>query len=392
MCIIVEVENMNKVFIVMKEDVLQYPPILSMFHTLIDLNYRVVHIGVYSDLEQKTFLESKNVEFYNAVKLNVNANPLNKSVQQLKYKKYVKKVLEERYETGDYLLVVNEDTMCLLWNVIKQYKLLLYFLETPGFNVRLKYRMYNPSFNLTKACQKAYKVICCEYNRAHIIKGLYQLDTLPVILPNKYYQSKSLDNTEIIPEDVKQKVDDIQQKISDKKVILYQGVFTSKERRLEEFIHAVNEMSDDYVLLAMGRGDNMFEELKDKYSSRKILFVDFIRPPYHMLITQMAHIGVLSYFPNNSSFIDVLNPIYCAPNKIFEYAKYSLPMISNDLPALKNIFQEFHCGVVVDYPLTDKKIKDAFLTVFNDYNSYTLGAKKYYKSVDCMSIIRGIFN
>lgn len=375
----------------MKEDVVQYPPILSMFHVLLDLNYQVAHIGVYSDLEQRSLLESKGIEFFNDVKLNVRANPIAKIFQQLEFKKYVSKVLKERYNEGDYLVVVNEDTMCLLWNVICQYKLVLYFLETPGYNVRLKYRVYNPLFNLTKASQQAYKVICCEYNRAHIIKGLYQLDTLPVILPNKYYQSKSLSQSHSIPQDVRQRVEELKAILDGKKVILYQGVFTSKERRLEEFIHAVNDMPEEYLLLAMGRGDQMFEDLKKQYSSKKIVFIDFIRPPYHLLVTQMAHIGVLSYFPNNKSFIDVLNPIYCAPNKIFEYTRFSLPMISNDLPALKNIFQEFRCGEVVDYPLTSLRIKDALNKIFQNYEDYKHGADNFYNSVDCQEIIAGIF-
>lgn len=382
---------MNKIFIIMKEDVVQYPPILSMFHALVDLNFQVVHIGVYSDLEQKCFLETKGIEFFNDVKLNVSANPVKKIFQQLEFKRFVSKVLKERYKEGDYLVVVNEDTMCLLWNVICQYKLVLYFLETPGYNVRLKYRVYNPLFNLTKASQQAYKVICCEYNRAHIIKGLYQLDTLPVILPNKYYQSKSLSQSHSIPQDVRQRVEELKAILDGKKVILYQGVFTSKERRLEEFIHAVNDMPEEYLLLAMGRGDQMFEDLKKQYSSKKIVFIDFIRPPYHLLVTQMAHIGVLSYFPNNKSFIDVLNPIYCAPNKIFEYTRFSLPMISNDLPALKNIFQEFRCGEVVDYPLTSLRIKDALNKIFQNYEDYKHGADNFYNSVDCQEIIAGIF-
>lgn len=375
----------------MKEDVVQYPPILSMFHALIDLNFQVVHIGVYSDLEQKSFLESKGIEFYNDVKLNVNANPVAKMFQQLEFKKYVSKVLKDRYEEGDYLVVVNEDTMCLLWNAICQYKLVLYFLETPGYNVRLKYRVYNPLFNLTQACQQAYKVICCEYNRAHIIKGIYQLDTLPVILPNKYYQSKSLSQSYSIPQDILQRIEELKAILDGKKVILYQGVFTSKERRLEEFIHAVNDMPEEYLLLAMGRGDKMFEELKRQYSSKKIVFIDFIRPPYHLLVTQMAHVGVLSYFPNNKSFIDVLNPIYCAPNKIFEYTRFSLPMISNDLPSLKNVFQEFQCGEVVDYPLTSIRIKNGLNNIFQNYEDYKHGAESFYNSVDCLEIIAGIF-
>ena len=375
----------------MKEDVVQYPPILSMFHALIDLNYQVVHIGVYSDLVQKSFLESKGIEFFNDVKLNVSANPVAKVFQQLEFKKYVSKVLKDKYEDGDYLVVVNEDTMCLLWNAVCQYKLVLYFLETPGYNVRLKYRVYNPLFNLTKACQQSYKVICCEYNRAHIIKGIYQLDTLPVILPNKYYQSKSLSQSHSIPQDIVQRVEELKALLDGKKVILYQGVFTSKERRLEEFIQAVNDMPEEYLLLAMGRGDKMFEELKRQYSSNKIVFIDFIRPPYHLFVTQMAHVGVLSYFPNNKSFIDVLNPIYCAPNKIFEYTRFSLPMISNDLPALKNVFQEFQCGEVVDYPLTSTRIKNGLNKIFQNYEDYKHGAESFYNSVDCLEIIAGIF-
>ena len=160
---------------------------------------------------------------------------------------------------------------------------------------------------------------------------------------------------------------------------------------MEEFIHAVNDMPEEYLLLAMGRGDKMFEELKRQYSSKKIVFIDFIRPPYHLLVTQMAHVGVLSYFPNNKSFIDVLNPIYCAPNKIFEYTRFSLPMISNDLPSLKNVFQEFQCGEVVDYPLTSIRIKNGLNNIFQNYEDYKHGAESFYNSVDCLEIIAGIF-
>ena len=60
----------------------------------------------------------------------------------------------------------------------------------------------------------------------------------------------------------------------------------------------------------------------------------------------MASIGVLSYFPRSGSIGRTLNPLYCAPNKIFEYSKYGIPMISNDVPALRYSYMEFHCATV----------------------------------------------
>lgn len=383
--------EMKKVFIIIKEDVVQYPPVLSMIQVLYDLNYKVIHIGVYSDIAQKKELENIGVEFRNDIRLNTYSGYLKKIKEQLAFKRYVKKVLRSEYTPGDIVCVVNEDTVCLLWNVIKQYDPILYFLELTGFNVRPKYRIYAPTFSLKKACQKVSKIICCEYNRAHIMKGLYQLDKLPYILPNKYYATQSLKANTTIPQDVQMKIQALSEKIKGKKVVLYQGAFTSKERRLEEFISAINAMPEDYVLIAMG-GGTIYKDLKKVYSSKKVIFVDFIQPPYHLEVTRLAHIGVLSYFPNDKSLVDILNPIYCAPNKIFEYSKYSLPMISNDLPSLKMVFQEYHCGETVGYPIDDIKIKEKLERIFQNYEMYSEGAKKFYDSVDVKLIIKEIMH
>jgi hypothetical protein len=66
-------------------------------------------------------------------------------------------------------------------------------------------------------------------------------------------------------------------------------------------------------------------------------------------------------------------------------------MISNDLPSLKNVFQEFRCGEVVDYPLTSIRIKNGLNNIFQNYEDYKHGAESFYNSVDCLEIIAGIF-
>ena len=381
-----------KVILIMKEDIVQYPPILSLINVLVDLQREVVFIGPYTDQQQKNELKQKGVVFFDKISLNVKAKPICKIYEQLKFRRYVKSVLRSIYEHNDEVCIINEDTVCLLWEIIQAYKYIIYFLETPSYNVSAKYRIYNPTFKLIEACRRAHKIICCEYNRAHIIKGLFQLDELPIVLPNKFFEIESQLNINNIPKDVQIVFDDLKSKTYRKKIILYQGVFNSGERRLEEFILAVKSLPSDYVLLAMGRGDANFEFLKRKYSSSRVIFIDFITPPYHLFITKLAHIGVLSYFPVNKSFTHILNPLYCAPNKIFEYSLYGLPMISNDVPALKNIFKEFTCGEIVEYPISSNKIAKNILKITNNYESYKAGAIRFYNSVDTKKIIADIFN
>ena len=78
---------------------------------------------------------------------------------------------------------------------------------------------YNPENTM----KKAHKIVCCEYNRAQIIKGLFQLDSLPIVLPNKLVADEScLINP---PSTIKEIVNKLSLKVKNKKVILYQGIF-----------------------------------------------------------------------------------------------------------------------------------------------------------------------
>jgi glycosyltransferase involved in cell wall biosynthesis len=243
---------------------------------------------------------------------------------------------------------------------------------------------------MARSCKLADKIVCCEYNRAHITKGLFQLDSLPFVLPNKVY----IDDNELdyIPNDVRDILGDVLERMKDKKVVLYQGIFLDKERRLEEFCQAVNSLSDEYLLVAMGGGSSLFEQLKEKYESEKIIFVPFIRPPYHLLVTKMASVGILSYFPRPNNVASVINPLYCAPNKIFEYAKFSVPMIANDIPALHYAFTEHRCGKCVSYPMETSSIKDTLLEIFDNYDEYSSGALDYYNSIDLKKILQNMLN
>ena len=153
---------------------------------------------------------------------------------------------------------------------------------------------------------------------------------------------------------------------------------------------AISLLPKEYVLVAMGAGSEMYDNLKNKYQGDRIIFIPFIKPPFHLEITRTAHIGVLSYFPRPYNIGSVINPIYCAPNKIYEYAKYGKPMLSNDIPGLHYIFTQYHCGECVNYPMTPHSIAKAIERIDLDYESYSNGVSEFYKSGDIVNIIKKI--
>ena len=259
----------------MKEDIVYYPPMLSIINVLLELQYQVIHIGVYSDVLQKKELEKNGVIFLSTILYNGKQNNIQKFLQQITLRRQIKDYLNQlRLSENDYVWIMQAETICLLHSLINKYRTILQCFEYVEPKLNWKYRFFAPSFSMGNSMKQAFKVVCCEYNRAQITKGVFQLERLPNILPNKpYFDDEKLKN---VPDDIKLIVEDVSNKVRGKKVILYQGVFLSKERRLEEFCQALQNLPDDYAFLAMGKSTPMYENLKSKYSSDKIIFVSFI--------------------------------------------------------------------------------------------------------------------
>lgn len=377
------------IYLILKEDIVYYPPVLSIINVLLDLNIQVVHIGVYSDEIQKSNYEKAGVVFLSTINYDGKANLINKFHQQLKYRKQVENYLKNRkFNKGDLIWMFQAETVCLLSNLVKQYPTIIQPFEFFNPIINWKYKLLNPTFNMGVTMRRAKAIVTCEYNRSQITKGIFSLKELPYVLPNKpYLQEKE----STAPIEVNNIIREIESKAKGRKIILYQGVFTA-DRKLDEFCEALMQMSDKYVLLLMGKTSLMYEQLKMKYISDNIIFIPFIQPPYHLLVTQICSIGILTYFPGGTDFANVINPLYCAPNKIFEYGKFGKPMLANDIPGLKYIFKEFNCGECIQDPINIADIKSAINKIFANYDSYVSGSKEYYSSIDLKAIINKIIS
>jgi glycosyltransferase involved in cell wall biosynthesis len=353
-----------RIVIIRKDALALIPPLLSVANIMADLGHQV-HIITSEVSEQiSKNLESKGIT-YQMLNFTGNSSTLGKIRQYLQFRYAVRKVLAKL--DFDLLWVEDAHTLLSLGTFIKRYKYVLQISE-----------LYNNDSRLMKAISKviydAQLVFMPEYNRCVMYQVWFKLKRRPILLPNKPYFVPSMSEIEAIrPRYSKYLV-----KIGLKKIILYQGLIHI-QRNIEEFVKAAARLGDDYIFVVMGRDQC---GLVDKYRelNPNLLHIDFITAPDYLAITSVAYIGILSYEPM------LLNTAYCAPNKIYEYGAFSIPMVGNDIPGLK-ILEQYKAGILVEENNEDA-IFSAYRKINENHDIYSSNAKVIYDETDNKETIR----
>jgi len=73
--------------------------------------------------------------------------------------------------------------------------------------------------------------------------------------------------------------------------------------------------------------------------------VPYIAPPNHLAVTARATVGIAVYNASGTNYLQRLNAIYCAPNKIYEFAGFGIPVLGNDIPGLRYTIGQAKAGV-----------------------------------------------
>ena len=132
----------------------------------------------------------------------------------------------------------------------------------------------------------------------------------------------------------------------------------------------------------LGGGRSQYKvDLMKKYPN--VLFIDHVNPPYHLHITSYARIGIVTYNTNS------LNNIYCAPNKIWEYGGFGIPMLANDIPGLKDTVEKYGAGLCLDMD-NPTAIIEAVGRIDSDYARYSRNAKDMFDGCDIGTIVEKI--
>lgn len=181
-------------------------------------------------------------------------------------------------------------------------------------------------------------LVCASQERGELMKKHYRLKDNPLVVRNI---SQLTTCFEIENDVLKERLNEFFVKPG--LTLVYAGAIT-KERMVDKLLDVAVDLIPTYKLLIIGDGGYL-EELKskiEKYPSLTCMCTGAL--PYRVLgsVLRRCDVGYV-YYP-----ADIDNNIYCASNKVYEYASISLPMLSNRNPTLVKIFEVAGIGVACE--------------------------------------------
>lgn len=341
------------------------PPFQALVDALLstgEYHLKVICSEEEPDMDQA--YEGKDIEFIHYYSLEPRTGFISRVRNRLKSVEYFRKRVKQDLDHLDYdiLWIIHERTAISLRNVLKGRKYILTSYELRDYS---EPELMRP---LTRPMREAKVNIQCEYNRAWIARMIYGLSETPIVIPNKPFHHPL--NRNIPTEKI----------ISDgKKIIMYQGVLT-RERNLDGMCKAIAALKD-FKLVLLGRETEYSRELRDKYDI--VEFPGFIKSPAHLNLTSNAYIGLVTYNPQD------LDCAYCAPNKIWEFSGFGIPMICNEIPGLEYTVKANKCGVCTNTDDPDSII-EAIKTIDSNYEEYSSNARNMFDSINLNELINQV--
>lgn len=359
----------KKIIYVVKDKLHQFPPCISQVVMLCKLGIEVCVIAEECDETAIKVMETAGAQVLILGNMNVKRGLGGKVYHWVVFALHAKKKIKQIISSNDIIWCGTEGTAIALGYFLKRNSYVLTVLE-----------LYDTPFyknGVGHLIGKAKSTIACEKNRARVMKQWYGLEKLPYVMPNKPQYE--------ITAELSQRVKDFKEKLNGKKYILYQGVI-EKDRSVKSLANALNKTKEYYELVIIGKSakgneKEVIEEIKSIYTD--VSYGGFFPAPQHLHITEGACIGVAFYDASS------LNNMFCAPNKIFEYSKFNVPILGNDIPGLQCTVEKNGAGICVDMENPDE-IAKAIDKISENYEEYQKGAERLYNSVDNLSTTKKI--
>ncbi len=360
-----------KIVLILKDNLNRRPPILSVVYTLVDLKINLTLILTGIDKETKSLLEEKGVKILLCRKFSFKFFIFTKIVNRFYFKIQVINIIKKL--SFDFLWLASADATLSIGKLLLKYPYVLQIQELydtiPYYKKHLKIYM-----------QKALKIVVPEEIRAHIFRAWYQLKETPIVLPNKPYYHPRKRNLEITDKAAKEAFEKIPK---NSKIIFYQGII-NKERDLRQLARAIQEIGSPLVFAIQSpEANNIY--YKDLLLNYKVYKIPYVKAPKHLEITSNVDIGLIFY--NHIS----MNTEFCAPNKIYEYSGFSLPILANDVFCLKNKINYFKAGISMNLDKIDYKyLKLQIENLLKNETDYIQGSKNLFEAIDIKEIIEKI--
>lgn len=132
----------------------------------------------------------------------------------------------------------------------------------------------------------------------------------------------------------------------DKFILINQGAGINVDRGMEEMIEALRLLSNEVVLLLVGRGDvlpKIQADLENDELKERIIFIP--PQPYKKMLeyTMAADLGLSLDKDTN------LNYRFSLPNKLFDYIKCGIPVLSSGVVEVRNVVETYKIGRVSNH-------------------------------------------
>ncbi|MDY6287590.1 MAG: glycosyltransferase [Lachnospiraceae bacterium] len=217
----------------------------------------------------------------------------------------------------------------------------------------------------------------CELHRAAYMKDWWKLGRTPYVLPNKPYIHPRQKNMEGSTPELRAAIDSIR----GKKTLLYQGGIGA-DRDLSLLAQALKKADSPYYLVLSGRTEpGAVEKIQEIYE--RTIYLGVLPAPLHLELMSHATICVCFYKDN------CINNRYCAPNKIYEYAGFGIPMLCNDIPGLTESVGQAGAAECVNFSDPDAIIA-AIGQIEGHYGDYCRAAEVFYDATDITELIREV--
>lgn len=350
------------IYYIVKSRLHYFPPCVSQIMMLKDLGCNITVLYGSSEIELITDLRKEGIE---CVKLKDPRGRapgrIDKILNWIGFRSALSKYLKKIDESNSILWFGNAETLLPMKGKLKKYKYVVMFLELlDTMPLRL--------LALKRMAQNASAVMTCEETRSYLMQYWFKLKKLPYTIPNKPYQVAAVRGN--IPTTIAGKK--IMKKINGRKYLIYQGIFQNFEY-LKIVAEVMKKEFPNYCIVMMGIDRNHIVNCL-KEINPNVIYSDYIPAPKHLEVTANADVGLLFYHP------DSLNKAFCAPNKIFEYAYFGLPILGNNIPGLKNTIGASHAGECIEFNYAN--VSTALHSLIENRATYSDNAVNYYKSVD----------
>lgn len=207
-------------------------------------------------------------------------------------------------------------------------------------------------------------VIATSQERARAIKDHYGLRELPVIVSNfAGVEEEILESSQDEQATNYELQDALQYGLP---LVVYQGTMDVRSRCLDNLLRAFTGLRDNCVLLMVGDGPNLdyLRKLSDDLGLKeRVFFTGRLSKPQLMSIMRAASIGVVIYSNRE------VNNLLCTPNKIHEYARAGLAVVTSNQPPLVQMLSAHPIGKPFD-PHQPTTIQQAIGTVLSNLDTY----------------------